>query len=231
MNERDTGKASGKATTHAGRQPGEARLRPLQVHHEGRYLGLYEVDGWEYVTRTNASGVVAIVAVTAAGELLLVEQHRNPVDAAVIELPAGLAGDQGERDEPLLRAAQRELWEETGYRSERWRFLTLCPSSAGMSDEMLTIFLAEACRRVGPGGGDSSEDIAVHPVDLGTIDQWLGQAQRDGKLLDPKIYSALYWLARRDTLDVLFSDASPDTESDPETHTDSDAAESLADDG
>ena len=111
-----------------------------QVHHRGRFLGLYEVNGWEYVTRTNASGVVVIVAVTTDNELVLVEQFRAPVGAPVIELPAGLAGDQGDADESLIGAAERELWEETGYRSDQWRELAVCPSSAGMSDEMLTIF-------------------------------------------------------------------------------------------
>lgn len=178
--------------------------RNPHVHFQGRYLGLYEVSNWEYVTRTNASGVVVIVAVTREREVVLVEQYRVPVGAPVIELPAGLAGDQGDADEPLTRAAERELWEETGYRSDRWRALTLCPSSAGMSDEMLTFFLAEDCRREGPGGGDGSEDITVHPVPLDAVDQWLGEAQAAGKAMDPKIYAALYWLLRRDTLEQLF---------------------------
>ena len=37
--------------------------------------------------------IVVLVAVTPGGELLLVEQHREAVGGPVIELPAGLAGD------------------------------------------------------------------------------------------------------------------------------------------
>ena len=59
--------------------------------HKGRFLAMFERGGWEYVDRVGASGVVVILAVTDANELVLVEQHRVPVGASVIELPAGLA--------------------------------------------------------------------------------------------------------------------------------------------
>ena len=58
------------------------------IHYRGRYLDLVERDGWEYSTRSNASAVVVIVAVTRDRRLLLVEQFRKPVGARVIDLPA-----------------------------------------------------------------------------------------------------------------------------------------------
>ncbi len=169
----------------------------------GRYLGIRERNGWEFATRTNATGVVVIVAVTANAEIVLVEQHRIPVEQNVIELPAGLVGDQGDPDEPLDLAAERELWEETGYRADRLRLIAHCPSSAGLTDEVLTIFLAENARREGPGGGDASEDITVHTVPLDQVDRWLAAAQSAGKGFDPKVYAALYWLERRVDLDAI----------------------------
>ena len=54
--------------------------------------------------------------------------------------------------------------EETGYAASRMSLLLQCPSSSGMSDEIVTFFLAEGLRKVGPGGGDESEDILVHAV-------------------------------------------------------------------
>src|SRR5262245_4821956 len=87
-----------------------------QILGAGRFLRLVDEGGWEYVTRPGVSGVVVLVAVTPAGKLLLVEQRRVPVHGRVIELPAGLVGDDGDRrDEPLATAAHRELIEETGY--------------------------------------------------------------------------------------------------------------------
>jgi len=164
------------------------------THYRGRYLSLLERDGWELVSRSNASAVVALIAVTSDQEIVLVEQFRKPVEARVIELPAGLVGDQADPDEPVLVAAARELEEETGFSASDLEILMDCPSSAGMSDEIISFVLARGLTRVGPGGGDVSEDIEVHVVPLAEVDDWLRSQQSAGKPLDPKVFSALYWL-------------------------------------
>ena len=166
------------------------------IHFKGRYLSLLERDGWEFASRSNASSVVVLVAVTSDEEIILVEQYRKPVGTRVIELPAGLVGDHADPDEPVLLAAARELEEETGYAASHLETLMTCPSSAGMSDEMLSFVLAKGLTRVGPGGGDDSEDIEVHIVPLTDVDAWLACQLSEGKPLDPKIYAALYWLER-----------------------------------
>jgi len=164
------------------------------TRYRGRYLSLLERDGWEFASRCNASGVVVLIAVTDAGELLLIEQYRKPVDASVVELPAGLVGDTADPDESLLDAAQRELEEETGYVAAQMEILMSCPSSAGMSDEVVTFVLATGLRRVGPGGGDDSEEIEVTAVALERVDAWLATQAAAGKPVDPKVFTALYWL-------------------------------------
>ena len=63
-----------------------------------------------------------------------------------------------------------------------------------MSDEIISFVLARGLKRVGPGGGDDSEDIEVHLVPLEKADAWLRKQLEAGKPLDPKIYSGLYWL-------------------------------------
>lgn len=170
------------------------RMNKPQEHFRGRYLGLVERDGWEYATRTNASAVAVIIAITNQQELVLVEQQRIPVGRAVLELPAGLVGDKDDPHEAIGLAARRELLEETGYRAGRWLRMLECPSSAGMCDETITFFLARDLVQEHAGGGDDSEDITVHAVPLANIDQWLAGKLADGLLLDPKIYAALYWL-------------------------------------
>lgn len=171
-------------------------MSEIITHYRGRYLSLLERDGWEYASRSNASCVVVLVPVTDAGEILLVEQYRKPVGAKVIELPAGLVGDHADPDESVLEAARRELEEETGFAAERLQALMACPSSAGMSDEIIHFILATGLKRVGPGGGDSSESIEVLPVPLSQVDGWLAARLAEGKLMDPKIHAALYWLQR-----------------------------------
>ena len=108
-----------------------------KIHFKGRFLGMKERDRWEYAYRTNASGVVVIVPVTVAGELVLVEQYRIPVKSRVLELPAGLVGDNGDADEAFELAAHRELIEETGYQADSMTGLGITPSSAGLTTEIV----------------------------------------------------------------------------------------------
>jgi ADP-ribose pyrophosphatase len=163
-----------------------------EVVGSGRYLRLLKRGHWEYVERVNATGVVAIVAVTDAGEIVLVEQERLPVGRSVIEIPAGLAGDKGEEDS-LEEAARRELLEETGFEAERLEYLGDLPTSAGLTTEILTVYRAHGLRRVSEGGGDGSERIRVHLVPLAEVDDWLERRTAEGALVDVKLYAGLYF--------------------------------------
>jgi len=167
------------------------------IHFKGRFLGMKERDNWEYAFRTNASGVVVIVPITENRELVLVEQYRIPVQSVVLELPAGLVGDTGDSEEDFKTAAQRELIEETGFRAGTLEELITSPSTAGMADEIITIYYASGLERVGPGGGDGNENITVHLVPLQSAVEWLDQRQKEGMMLDPKIYAGLFWAGLR----------------------------------
>lgn len=172
-------------------QPREDKRRILA---EGRFVRMVKEGGWEWAERVRVAGVVAVAPVTPDNRLVLTEQYRRPVDARVIDLPAGLAGDvAGAEDEPLLVAARRELMEETGYESDRWELLTEGPTSPGMTNEMITFFLARNAQRTGSGGGDGSEDIEVHAVPLDTLHPWLEAKRAAGVLIDPKAYAGAYF--------------------------------------
>lgn len=165
--------------------------------HTGKFLALIKEGHWEYAHRTNATGAAIIAAVTDEGKILLVEQYRIPVHARVIELPAGIIGDEpGSSDESHEEAARRELVEETGYDAGQIEALIHGTASAGMASEVLTLFLATKLRRVGAGGGVAHEDITVHEVSLGEIDSWLAAKAQAGVLIDPKIYAGLYFIGR-----------------------------------
>jgi ADP-ribose pyrophosphatase len=165
---------------------------------EGRFLRLVKERGWEFVERTNVTGIAVIVAVTADGRLLLTEQLRRPLNKLVIELPAGLAGDvAGEEDELLAIAAGRELLEETGYQAERMEYLAAGTTSAGLCTEIVTVFRAQGLKKVAAGGGVDHENIRVHEVPLDSLDGWLRQQEIAGKLVDLKVYAATSWAAVR----------------------------------
>lgn len=163
------------------------------VFASGRHLRLVCEDGWEFAERVGVSGVVAIVAVTEDGRLILTEQFRTPIGRRVIDLPAGLVGDAS-KQEAAVEAAQRELLEETGYRADQWTPLAEVPTSPGLSSEIVTLFLAAGLQQVGPGGGEGDESIHVHEVPLTEIHAWLNDVARDGCAIDLKVYAALYFV-------------------------------------
>ena len=163
--------------------------------YEGKYIRLLERDGWEYVERTNASGAVIIIPVTDDGSLVLLKEWRVPLQKYVISWPAGITGDKG--PEGIFEATNRELYEESGYKAGRLQVLLKCPSSVGLSNEMLTFVLADKLDKVGEGGGDDSEDISVHVVPRHKLEKFLNDMASDGHHIDLKVFVGLYFLSRR----------------------------------
>jgi ADP-ribose pyrophosphatase len=167
---------------------------PRRVLAEGKYVRLVASGRWEWTERVNTSGAVVIVPVTADRHLVLIEQYRFPVGSPVIELPAGLVGDEpGIAGERLIDAARRELLEETGYDAPHWKYLLEGPSSPGLASENYTMFLAADAQRVGDGGGDHTEDIRVHCRPLNDIESWLNDCRRDGIPVDPKVQLGVFY--------------------------------------
>ncbi len=170
---------------------------PVETLYEGRWLSLRKRGRWEYAERNNRGGAVIIVALTADDKLLFVEQYRVAIQQYTIEMPAGLVGDlAGHTDENALRAAERELEEETGYRCSRIEFIHRGPSSAGMSTEMITFARALDLHKVGPGGGDDSENIVVHEVPRDDAGHWLLARAAEGYSIDPKLFAGLWFSAQ-----------------------------------
>lgn len=129
-----------------------------------------------------------------------------PVACRVIELPAGLCGDLTDQpDEALEVAAQQELLEETGYRAKALQELSTVASSAGMTNEVVTIFIADEIEKVESGGGDESEGITVHEIPLVEVHDWLDREQKAGKLVDARVYGGLYFLQRESVTDFVVS--------------------------
>ncbi len=165
------------------------------ILHTACFLELLSDGRWEYVRRRSGNAVASIIAVTDASELLLVEQSRIPVAARVLELPAGLVGDEVV-GEAVETAAARELEEETGYRPDACRVLHTAPSSPGLTPERISLVRATGLVRVGAGGGVEGEEITVHRVPLASIGTWLAERVRAGVLVDHKIHAALWWIGQ-----------------------------------
>jgi len=161
---------------------------------QGKFIEVHEAaygsGQWEYVTRVQNIGAAVILALTDAGEIVLVEQYRIPLAARTIELPAGLIGDDGTA-EAAHTAAARELEEETGWRAAHWENLGDFATSPGMSSEMFTLFRARGLTRTGPGGGIDGEDIRPHLVAVADLPRFLAEKRAAGMVIDCRLGLAL----------------------------------------
>lgn len=158
-----------------------------------RWLAMYRIDTWDFVRRPQTDSCVGILAETPEQEIVLIEQFRVPVQRRVIEVPAGLVGDEEEfAGESLADTARRELLEETGYSAESMELLMKSPTSAGMTSEYTHLFHATNLTRQHDGGGVAGEDIAVHLVPKANLRAWLKQKEAEGLAIDFKIHAAMW---------------------------------------
>lgn len=105
----------------------------------------------------------AIVALDEGGNLILKREYRYCYDRELLEIPAGAFND-GESD-PLM-VARRELFEETGYVSDRWEYLGPTVESSAKLTNFMHIFLARDCRKVAGQQLDETEELTVELVPM-----------------------------------------------------------------
>lgn len=98
---------------------------------------------------------VFVVAVNADGDVLLETIDRHTVGPS-IEVPAG-----GSDGEDLLVAAQRELYEETGYVASRWQHIGTMRALNGVCRAPEHVFLAQDLVRVTAGDDAEVEGISA----------------------------------------------------------------------
>lgn len=84
-------------------------------------------------------GAVGIISITPNRDIILVKQFRKPVEEALLEIPAGKIDS---KEEPI-QCAIRELEEETGYTTNKFKKLFEFYTTPGFSDEKIHIYLAE----------------------------------------------------------------------------------------
>jgi ADP-ribose pyrophosphatase len=89
-----------------------------------------------------SGGVASVVPITHSGEVVLVRQWRQPLGEFTLELPSG-GVDAGE--DPR-KAAERELFEETGFRAEGLVHLASVHTSTGRTNEVCHLFRSGAVR-------------------------------------------------------------------------------------
>ncbi|MEX1024595.1 MAG: NUDIX hydrolase [Planctomycetota bacterium] len=121
-------------------------------------------------------GAVAIAPRLDDGSFVAVRQYRHPVEADLLEFPAGRL----EAGEDPLACARRELAEETGYAAENWRSLGDVLVAPGWTTERIHLFVAEGLTRLAsPPPADDDEEIQI--VELEPAALW--RSTNDAKTL------------------------------------------------
>ena len=151
-------------------EPGGVKVRRDLIHH---------------------SGSVVVLAVDDSGRVprvLLERQYRHAAKDFLWELPAGRI-DPGEQD---LRAAKRELIEETGFRAKRWRRILKFYASPGFVAETMAVYLATGLRA---GEAEPEEDEIIHTRMVPLPD--VLKMVMNGTIRDAKTISSVLWLDHR----------------------------------
>lgn len=120
---------------------------------------------------------VAVMAVNKKNELLLISQYRVPINGQLLEIPAGSIDD----GESPAECAQRELAEETGFRSGRLTELYAGYLLPGYCNEYMYFFLAEDLVYA-PLSPDDDEVIEVMPTPWDQVFDML----QNGRIRDAK---------------------------------------------
>jgi 8-oxo-dGTP pyrophosphatase MutT (NUDIX family) len=122
------------------RLPGGKTLSPYHV---------VEVADW-----------VNVVAISDAGNVILVEQYRHAVSRVLLEIPAGHVDPKEDRE----AAARRELLEETGYGDGAWHALGALHPVASRFANQVHSYLALGVRRIGEPLQEESENLTIREM-------------------------------------------------------------------
>ena len=141
--------------------------------------------------------VVAIVAVDAENNVLMVQQYREAVQQELLEIPAGGI----EPGEDIETAVKREMQEETGFLPQKLVKLCSFYAAPGYCTEFMHVFLATELtpRRL---VAEDTDEISLVKVPVKDIPGLL----RSGTLADAKTIAGLYAY-----LDYLKTCTNPET--------------------
>jgi 8-oxo-dGTP pyrophosphatase MutT (NUDIX family) len=132
----------------------------------------HEVEGLEsdfYIVE--APAWANVIATTAQGELVLVEQFRHGIEQSTLEIPGGVV-DEGESPR---ESVERELLEETGYQGEEWHYLGAVSSNPAFFNNYTELYWAEGCELVEQPNLDTHEFIETHLVPLNQFFYYIQQ--------------------------------------------------------
>lgn len=153
------------------------------------------VDGktgvWEFIQRNTFGPVAIIIPVTTEGEVLFIKHFRIPRKGYVLESPAGLMDQKGERP---IELARRELLEETGFKAKKITLIASGANNGGLQNEDYNFFVATGCVKVKEPVCESAEDIELIKVPLADLENFLAHSNKLS--VAAPLYGIPYFLRR-----------------------------------
>jgi ADP-ribose diphosphatase len=152
------------------------------VHQHKWTLIREDKHGTPFFDMTPADGTM-VVALTAAGDIVLQTEFSPAYDRFVYYLPGG-AIDPGES---AAESANRELQEEAGFKAARLDYLGAFYPFMKYMRGCFQVFLA---RDLTPSKlqGDETTEISVKPIPFADFEQLIA----DGRLQDSSVITALF---------------------------------------
>jgi ADP-ribose pyrophosphatase len=136
---------------------------------------------------------VNVVALTAAGHLVLVRQFRYGINDFSLEIPGGVI----EAGEDPVAAAQRELREETGFAGGPARLLGSVHPNPAIQNNRCHLVLVEQAELRGATDWDPDENLAVTTAPVAEVLAWA----RSGRITHSLVLCGLFlfedWWSRR----------------------------------
>lgn len=169
------------------------KLLKRQKLYSGRIVDLVvdriEICGMETIREViRHPGGVVVLAEVAPDRIPFVRQHRYPIHADLLELPAGKV----DRGEDPAKSAARELEEETGFRPNSLQHVYNFYSSPGFCDEVLQLYYSNDLIET----EQKLESDEIVSLEFYSLEEAL-QLAASGGIVDGKTILALLWLSRK----------------------------------
>lgn len=180
--------------TSAGKKTAKARILSSKVAYRGPVFWVttdHVLEPTGVRVRRDVvrhSGSIVILAVNGSSRnprVLLEKQYRHPARKFLYELPAGRI-DEGENE---LKAAKRELLEETGYSARSWKRVMRFWASPGFVAESMSIYLA---RDLTPGIAQPEDDEVIE-IKMFPLAKAVAMVM-NGTIQDAKTIAGVLWL-------------------------------------
>jgi ADP-ribose pyrophosphatase len=128
---------------------------------------------------------VNVIALTKAGQLVMIDQYRHGSNTVELEIPGGMMDPE---DASPLEAGLRELREETGYEGTQAEVIGQIYANPAIMSNICYTVLVRDCELKHAIQLDHGEDLATVLVDLAEIPKLV----RSGKIGHSLVAVALY---------------------------------------